>query len=140
MIFNQVSRSVEDDFRVLLNADFDFDESLYIKKNTLFTDLGLLKKSISDVYNPDLNYYKSRIMSAKDPKEKIILVKSDLANRMAHAVIGHFDYLFEKITGERFSLEDELKSQMAELEKHSNVEDMEVEEKSVETNEDDDDL
>ena len=108
VIFNQVVKSVDTDFAVLLKADFDFDKELFIKKSNLFTDLGLLKKSIKDIYNPDLDYYKQKILEAKEPKEKLILVKSDLANRMAHTFISHFDFLFEKITGEKYSLKDVL--------------------------------
>ena len=99
VIFNKVKTSVKQDFSALLDLDFDFDEELYIKDTNLFSDLGLLKKSIKDVYHPDLNYFKERILSSKDPAEKLMLVKMDIANRMAHSVIEDFDYIFEKITG-----------------------------------------
>ena len=99
VIFNQVRRSVEVDFEPLLRADFDFDMDLWIKNSKLFTDLGLIKKTIRDVYHPDLDVYKERILAVKDPKEKVILVKSDVANRMAHKVAADFDDLFERLTG-----------------------------------------
>ena len=99
VVFNQVRRSVEVDFEPLLRADFDFDLDLWIKNSKLFTDLGLIKKTIRDVYHPDLDIYKEKILAAKDPKEKVILVKSDVANRMAHKVAADFDDLFERLTG-----------------------------------------
>jgi len=144
VIFNQVSKNVDTDFSVLLKTDFDFDKELYIKKSTLFTDLGLLKKSIKDIYNPNLDFYKNKILEAKDSKQKLILVKSDLANRMAHTFISHFDFLFEKITGEAVSLKNELDKNFAtknEIKKEPKRAKKEVKEAvNSEVNENDDDL
>lgn len=99
VIFNQVGRTVKMDFSTLLKTDLKLDEELFIKKSQLFSDLGLLKKSIKDIYQTDVNFYKNKILNAKTPKEKIILIKSDLANRMAHSYIKSFDYIFKRITG-----------------------------------------
>ena len=98
VIFNQVERTVKMDFSTLLKTDLKLNEELFIKKSQLFSDLGLLKKSIKDIYQSDVSFYKNKILNAETPKEKIILIKSDLANRMAHSYIKSFDYIFEQIT------------------------------------------
>jgi len=101
VVFNRVKQSVDHEFAPLLAADFDFDRSLVIRESQLFSELGLLKRTIFDIYNPDLDAYKKRILSEADPRQKLILVKSDLANRMAHKVIEDFDEIFEKITSKK---------------------------------------
>jgi hypothetical protein len=99
VIFNRVSNSVEIDFAVLLSADFPFDKDLSIKDSNLFKELGLMRQTIADIYNPNLDFYKSQILAAKEPKEKFILVKKDLSNRMAVNVKENLDFLFTRITG-----------------------------------------
>lgn len=100
VIFNGVENSVESDFEVLLSVDFNFDTSLYIRKNeSLFNDLGFLKKTIKDIYNPDIDCYKNHILKEKDPKEKLRLVKMDLSNRQAVNVKEQMDYVFSEVTG-----------------------------------------
>jgi len=101
VVFNRVKKSVDAEFSALLKADFDFDESFWIHESPLFSELGLIKKTVADIYNPDLDYYKKKILAAADPKEKVVLLKSDLSNRMAHKVIENFDDLFTRITGEK---------------------------------------
>jgi len=99
VVFNGVENSVDSDFEVLLSADYNFDTSLYIKKNELlFNDLGFLKKTIFDIYQSDINFYKNQIVSEKDPREKLKLVKIDLSNRQAITVKNQMDYVFEHLT------------------------------------------
>lgn len=100
VIFNRVRDSVAREFAPLLAVDFAFDEDLYIKDSSLFTDLGLLRKTIADIYNSDLDSYKPKILAAKDPAEKLLLVKMDIANRQAAGIKQHFDDVFARITGE----------------------------------------
>lgn len=99
VIFNRVKNSVDSEFSVLLSTDYDFNTSLAIKESEIFKELGLMKLTISDVYNPSLEYYKSFILSAKNPKEKLMLVKKDLANRMAVKMKKDLDYIFQTVTG-----------------------------------------
>ena len=102
VIFNGVENSVESDFEMLLSVDFNFDTSLYIRKNeSLFNDLGFLKKTIKDIYNPDIDCYKKHILEEKDPKEKLRLVKMDLSNRQAVNVKEQMDYVFSEVTGQK---------------------------------------
>jgi len=102
VVFNEVVASVKQDFEVLLSVDFPFDDNLYIKKNeSLFNDLGFLKKTIFDIYNPDLDFYKPLFLKEKDGKEKLRLIKMDLANRQAQIVKERMDSVFESITGEK---------------------------------------
>ena len=100
VIFNGVETSVESDFEVLLSVDYNFDTSLYVEKNeSLFNDLGFLKQTIADIYKSDINSYKEKIISEKEPSEKLKLVKMDLANRQAMKVKEQMDYVFERLTG-----------------------------------------
>ncbi|MDQ7083897.1 MAG: hypothetical protein Q9M36_02760 [Sulfurovum sp.] len=99
VIFNEVKTTVSQDYEVLLSVDFPFDEELYILQNeSLFNDLGFLKKTIFDIYNPDLSFYKNSLLTEKDGAEKLRLVKMDLANRMAQVVKARMDEVFVKIT------------------------------------------
>ena len=100
VVFNRVKTSVENEFAVLLAADFDFDTSLFLRDSALFTELGFLRKTIFDIYDPDLDFYKSKILSEPDPQKKIVLLKSDLANRMAVKIKEDMDDLFEALTGQ----------------------------------------
>jgi hypothetical protein len=100
VVFNEVKTTVAQDFEVLLSADFPFDENLFILQNeALFNDLGFLKKTISDIYNPDLEAYKGLFLNEKDGAEKLRLVKMDLSNRQAQVVKSRMDTVFSEITG-----------------------------------------
>jgi len=100
VVFNEVKSTVAQDFEVLLSADFPFDESLYIMQNeALFNDLGFLKKTIADIFNPDLAAYKGLFLNEKDGAEKLRLVKMDLSNRQAQVVKSRMDTVFSEITG-----------------------------------------
>jgi len=100
VIFNDVKKSVDSEFEMILNAPFPFDTSLYIRSNvSLYNDLGFLRKTISDIYTPDIESYKSKILLEKEPKEKLALVKADLANRQAQKIKGQMDSVFEGVTG-----------------------------------------
>jgi len=99
VIFNRVKKSVENEFAVLLAAPFNFETDLFIyEKTSLFNDLGFLGKTIKDIYNADVDAYKQKILTSKDPKEKITLLKMDLANRQAVKVKEDLDRIFERIT------------------------------------------
>ena len=136
VVFNEVSRSVKNDFSALLNAksiDFNFDEELAISKSSVFKELGLLKRAVFEIYNPDLDFYRKKILEAKEPAEKLKMVKLDLANRMASKVLAEMDFVFEKITGQapqRIEVEPEEERPLPPAEK---VEEAEV-------SDDDDDL
>lgn len=107
VIFNGVEHGVERDFEMLLSVDFAFDTSLYLDKNeSLFNDLGFLRQTIADIYTPDTEKYKSKILKEKDPAEKIRLLKMDLANRMAAPVKERMDYIFETVTGLKSEWDD----------------------------------
>jgi len=99
VVFNEVKTTVAQDFEVLLSADFPFDENLYINQNeSLFNDLGFLKKTIFDIYNPDLDMYKKLILEEATGGGKLKLVKMDLANRQAQRVKERMDEVFSGIT------------------------------------------
>jgi len=100
VIFNGVENTVSEDFKMLLSVDFDFDEELFIRKNeVLFNDLGFLKKTIKDIFQEDVNYYKSLILNETDKKQKLLLIKTDLSNRQSATMKKQMDLVFEKVTG-----------------------------------------
>jgi hypothetical protein len=103
VIFNAVENSVEQEFDIFLkalkNVGFNVDTELFIRKNKVFNELGLMRKTLADVYNPDLNAYKEKILKTKEPAKKLAYVKMDMANRMGHTAIDDLDFVFEKITG-----------------------------------------
>lgn len=136
VIFNRVKNSVESEFSVLLSADYDFDKSLAIKESEIFKELGLMKLTISDIYNPDLDYYKLHILGAKEPKEKLLLVKKDLANRMAVKMKKELDYIFQSITGLKSFSEPTSEKKEKKVEMSSDEE----KELESEINEDDEEL
>ena len=104
VIFNGVKNSVESDFGTLLSAaknlGFNLDAELYIRENKVFNEIGLMRKTLADVYQSDLNAYKDRILGAATPQLKIALVKMDMANRLGHTAIDDLDLCFQKITGQ----------------------------------------
>jgi hypothetical protein len=104
IIFNAV-KDVESDFAILIkaleNINFAVDKELYISDNKVFQELGLMKKTLADVYNPDLNFYKSKILNETDKSKKLAWVKIDMANRLGHTAIDEMDFVFEKITGQK---------------------------------------
>ena len=110
VIFNAVKNSVESDFDILLkaakNLDFNLDTDLFIRENKVFQELGLMRKTLADVYHEDLDYYKDKILKADDAKIKLALVKIDLANRLGHTAIDDLDYVFEKITGQKSTFKE----------------------------------
>ena len=99
IVFNQVAKSVEQEFSALLNFEFDFDVEIFIKKSNFFKDLALLKTTFIEVYNADKKYYKNLIKETNDPLEKRKLIKRDLLNMGAEKKIKELDYIFAKITG-----------------------------------------
>ncbi|MCV6607028.1 MAG: hypothetical protein OIF32_02355 [Campylobacterales bacterium] len=111
VIFNKVENTVSSDFSVLLNVDFDFDTDMAIKKSELFKELGFLRKTISEIYNPDLDHYRELLRAETDPQAKLALVKSDLANRMASSVKDRLDYIFSTITGKELPKEEPPKAE-----------------------------
>lgn len=105
VIFNGVKSSVEQDFNILIKAaknfGFDLDTDLYVRENKVFNELGLMRKTLADIYCSDLNYYKNMILGAATPEVKLAYVKIDMANRLGHTAINDLDFVFEKITGQK---------------------------------------
>jgi len=103
VVFNAVENGVEQEFDIFLkalkNVGFNVDTELFIRKNKVFNELGLMRKTLADVYNPDLNAYKEKILKTKEPAKKLAYVKMDMANRMGHTAVDDLDFVFEKITG-----------------------------------------
>lgn len=100
VVFNKVKTTVDHDFALLVGAmKRDWDYRLEIPNSSVFSDLGFLRKTIEEIYNEDLNFYKEKILSEKDPQEKLKLVKIDLANRQAVGLRKRLDTIFEAITG-----------------------------------------
>ena len=99
VIFNQVSKKVENEFSALLNFDFDFDTEIFIKKSNFFKDLAILKKTFVEVYNPNKRHYKDLMQETNDALEKRKLIKQDLLNMGAEKKIKELDFIFTKITG-----------------------------------------
>ncbi len=91
-----------EDFNILfLQEDklkYRFDKDLFIPKSKLFTELGLLRCTINDIYNADVDSYKQAILDAPQ-SEKLRVIKKDLANRMAVAMLPKLKAVFEKLTG-----------------------------------------
>ena len=121
VIFNAVKRDVESEFKLLLDAfkaiNFKYDRDLFIRDNKVFNELGIMRKTLLDVYNPDLNAYKERILNEKDPKKKIALVKVDMANRLGHTAIDDLDFVFEKISGQKDVFKNKFKAKAPSVEK-----------------------
>lgn len=99
VLFNKVIGNDLKDFAPLLSFNFDFDKSFYLKDAPFLNELGILKKQIKDIFVEDLDHYKSKILSASNPNEKILLIKSDLANRQAHSFVAEMDTVFEEQFG-----------------------------------------
>ncbi len=110
VIFNAVKNSVEQDFDILIKAaknfGFDLDTELYIRENKVFNELGLMRKTLADIYCSDLNYYKDKIINERDSAKKLAYVKIDMANRMGHTAIDDLDFVFEKITGQKSNFKE----------------------------------
>lgn len=100
VVFNNADKI--EDFNILfLQEDkigYKFDKDLFIPKSKLFTELGLLRCTINDIYNSDVDSYKQAILNAPQ-SEKLRLIKTDLANRMAVAMLPKLKFVFEKLTG-----------------------------------------
>lgn len=99
VIFNRVKGSVESEFAPLLNAPFDFDTSLKIDESSIFKELGFMRITADELFNPDISHYTKLMLSAKDPKEKALNLKKDLCNKMLHKQKENLDALFEAVTG-----------------------------------------
>ncbi len=136
VIFNRVKKSVENEFAVLLSADFSFNTNCFIKESSLFKDLGLMKQTISDIYNEDIDSYKKQILEEKSPQKKLLLVKKDLANRMAVKIKRDFDELVSCLT------DYEPKQEPREQKKKEKVQEVKEVEKETENeiSEDDEEL
>jgi len=96
VIPNKVKKDVKSEFAILFkNLSIPVDTNVFIKDSKLFSNLALLKADIKSVYRSDLDYYKSEILQAETPQEKMRLIKMDMSNRMAHTIIKNFDEMFE---------------------------------------------
>lgn len=136
VVFNNADKI--EDFNILFlqedKLSYKFDKDLFIPKSKLFIELGLLRCTINDIYNPDVDIYKQEILSAPQ-SEKLRLIKTDLANRMAVSMFPKLKYVFEKLTGTTAKeVKIEKKPQVAKVTK--------TEEKKQETliNDDDEEL
>ena len=99
VVFNLVEKSVENDFKELLNADFDFNKNLFIPKSSIFKELGFLRTTIHDVYHPELDHYARFMLSTTDRDVKAGFLKKDIINKMIHKIKGQLDYIFQAVTG-----------------------------------------
>lgn len=100
VVFNN-SDNIENFNILFLQEDkigYKFDKNLFIPKSKLFTELGLLRCTINDIYNADVDSYKQEILNAP-ANEKLRIIKKDLANRMAVAMLPKLKAVFEKLTG-----------------------------------------
>lgn len=125
VIFNNALNIEE--FDILLKQekrlDFKFDRDLFIPKSKLFMELGIIRKTINEIYNEDVNAYKELILNA-EPKEKMRLIKQDLCNRMAVSIYPTLRTIFEKITGlEAVSNVAEIEANKAETKNENSISD-----------------
>jgi hypothetical protein len=98
VILNKVKSNPELEFDILLkNSPVAINSQNHIKNTKLFADLVLLKSDIKSVFNEDLDFYKSQILAAQTPQEKMRLIKMDMSNRLAHTVVKKFDDIFRDI-------------------------------------------
>jgi len=97
VIFNEITKSVTNEFSPLLNFDFDFNEEFFIKKSNMIQDLSLLKETFLTVKNEDLKFYREKMKNSADPVSKKKFLKMDLINRSADKKIKEFDNLFSLI-------------------------------------------
>ena len=96
VIPNKIKKDVKSEFAILFkNLQIEINQDVFIKDSKLFSNLALLKSDIKSVYRSDLDYYKSEILQAETPQEKMKLIKMDMSNRMAHTIIKNFDEMFE---------------------------------------------
>lgn len=100
VIFNNVKSIAEFDLLIRQSEKigYEFDTSLAIPASPLFNELGVLKKTIDEIYNEDVNVYKDQIISAA-PEDRLRLVKTDLANRQAVAIKPKLISVFESAFG-----------------------------------------
>ncbi|MDD2785202.1 MAG: hypothetical protein PHO52_13415, partial [Sulfuricurvum sp.] len=103
VIFNKTS-NVKIDFDVLLRAGetigYTFDTSLSIPDSSLFSKIGLLRKTIAEIYNEDVDAYKELILTA-EPSQKGALLQQDLCNRMAVKIRPQLIAIYEAVTGQK---------------------------------------
>lgn len=99
VIFNNADTLSE--FEILFlqeeKINFKFDKNLVVPKTNLFKELGILRKTINEIYCENVDTYKNDILSA-EPKDKLRLIKTDLANRMAVAIYPKLREIYEQIT------------------------------------------
>ena len=120
VVFNG-AESIEE-FKILLlqeeKINYKFDKDLFVPKSKLFSELGLLRCTINDIYNPDVDSYKQAILNAPQ-SEKLRVIKKDLANRMAVAMLPKLKFVFEKLTGVSVAVkeQEEKKSQVTKVTK-----------------------
>lgn len=100
VIFNNVDSIAKFDLLIRQSEkiSYEFDTELAVPASTLFNELGVLKKTIDEIYNEDVNAYKDQIIAAA-PEDRLRLVKTDLANRQAVAVKPKLIAVFESAFG-----------------------------------------
>ena len=136
VVFNNAT-SIEK-FNILFMQEekigYTFDKDLFIPKSNIFPELGLLRATIKDIYKEDIESYKAEILKAK-PEDKLRLIKQDLVNRMAVAMLPILKSIFEKITNtkvQEVKIEKKPSSQKATK--------TEVKEQELQTNDNDEEL
>lgn len=99
VVFNNANTISE--FEILLMQEekigYKFDTNLFIPQTNLFKELGILRKTINEIYCENVDIYKNEILNA-DAKDKLKLIKTDLANRMAVAIYPKLKDIYEQIT------------------------------------------
>lgn len=102
VVFNNSSNINEFDilFRQEEKIGYTFDKSLFVPKSNLFKELGILRKTINEIYCENVDIYKDDILNA-EAKDKIKLIKTDLANRMAVSIRPKLIDVFELITNNK---------------------------------------
>lgn len=99
VVFNGADTISE--FEILLlqeeKINYKFDKSLFVPKSNLFKELGILRKTINEIYCENVDIYKNDILKA-EAKDKLRLIKTDLANRMAVAIYPKLKEIYELIT------------------------------------------
>ncbi len=101
VIPNKVKSDVNSEFSILFkNMPIEINKSVFIKDSKLFSNLALLKTDIKSIFKSDLDYYKSEILEAETPQDKMRLIKMDMSNRMAHTIVKNFDEMFISLFNE----------------------------------------
>lgn len=121
IIGNKIKSDFKKEFSILFKNLDEIEERAYIKDSKLFSNLSLLKMSIEDVFQNDLDFYKQKILDAETAHDKMRIIKMDMSNRMSHVIIRDFDSIFEILFNQKpfsnFSFEKDIKKEKKEAKK-----------------------